>query len=326
MEKRTPVLVTNIDNDTRFRKNGYKHYQTKSFMSIPLVGPDKRLLGLVNIADKATGEPFNEQDLKLASTITDYASLIAHNLSVSEKLKQEKEALDKQNLLLEKYASVGKLAAGVVHEINNPLDGIIRFTNILLNQIDNHSVTREYLVEIKKGLNRIDNITKSLLQFSHQVNFNNLKNKNYVDLHSSIEETLGIFSTRVFNNIQVHKSLRTARLKILDIGLSHVFINIIKNAIDVMPGGGILDIHTEIKDSFVLISFKDSGPGVPEELKERIFEPFFTTKNMDKGAGLGLAICKEIISRYEGRIELESSPGQGSTFKVFIPIKHVENV
>jgi len=322
---RTPVLVKDIDRDSRFSRNGFKHYQTKSFISIPLIGTD-RLIGLINIADKNTGQPFTEEDLKLASTLAEYACIIAHNLSLSEKLRKEKDALDKQNSLLEKYASVGKLAAGVVHEITNPLDGIIRFTNMLLSQIDNHSIAREYLLEIKRGLNRIDNITKSLFQFSHQVNLHNLKVKNYIDLHQLIEESLSVFSSRLFDNIRISKNFNLPKPKILDIGLSHVFINIIKNAIDAMPKGGNLDIYTEVKDAFVTISFKDTGIGIPDGFKERVFEPFFTTKDIDKGAGLGLSICREIVSRYEGRIELESSIDKGSTFNVLIPVKFLENV
>jgi signal transduction histidine kinase len=325
VEKRTPVLVKDIDQDCRFPKNGFKHYQTKSFISIPLISSD-RLIGLINIADKGTGEPFTEEDLRLATTLTEYACIIAHNLSLSERLRKEKDALDKQNSLLEKYASVGKLAAGVVHEINNPLDGIIRFTNMLLHQIDNNSIAREYLLEIKRGLNRIDNITKSLFQFSHQVNLHNLKVKNYVDLHELIEESLAVFSSSLFEKIQVTKNFSLSKLRILDVGLSHAFINIIKNALDAMPRGGSLDISTEVKDSFVKISFKDTGMGIPDEFKERIFEPFFTTKNIDKGAGLGLSICREIVSRYEGKIELESSVDKGSTFVVLIPVKFLENV
>jgi len=164
IESRAPVLVKDINTDTRFHKNGFTHYCTNSFISVPLVTPDG-IIGLINIADKSTHEPFNEKDLEFASTLAEYACIIAYNLDLSEKLRAEKEELDKQKSLLEKYATVGKLAAGVVHEVNNPLDGIIRFTNMLLKQAEAHSVTQEYLGEIKRGLSKIENITKSLLQF-----------------------------------------------------------------------------------------------------------------------------------------------------------------
>lgn len=322
---KTPVLVKDIDRDLRFGKNGFKHYHTKSFIAVPIETPDG-VLGVINIADKSSGEAFTEQDLEYASLIVEYAGIIAYNLCIAERLKRETEALDKQKALLEKYASVGKLAAGVVHEVNNPLDGIIRYTNMLLKQIDTNSVAREYLLEIKRGLNRIENITKSLLQFSHQVNQSSLKVKTYVELHGLLEEAVQIFSERMKGRVEVVRDFSPRTLKVLDIGISHVFINIVKNALDAMPDGGTLKLRTEVKDTVVQISIQDTGFGIPEDLQERIFDAFFTTKSVEKGTGLGLAICREIVHKYDGKIEVESTPNNGSTFHILIPRRHVEHV
>lgn len=319
-----PVLVEDIDLDSRFKRNGFKHYRTDSFISIPLY-ISNNLLGVINIADKSTGNPFSQKDLEFVSTLAKYVCLIVDNLLDSGRLKQEKESLDKQKLLLEKYASVGKLAAGVVHEINNPLDGIIRYTNILLIQLENNPIVREYLLEIKKGLIRINGITKSLLEFSHQVNSNALQIKNYVDVNKLIDESLGIFEDRINGGIKIEKRYQNNLPKILDLGISHAFINIIKNALDAMSQEGRLMISVGLRDSLIEISFKDTGLGIPSEIKERIFEPFFTTKDRGKGTGLGLAICHEIINRYAGKIEVESVQGQGTTFTILIPKKYLEN-
>lgn len=319
-----PVLVKDIDQDSRFNRNGFNHYHTKSFISIPLFGCEG-LLGLINLTDKATGEPFSEKDLEFAATICRYACLIVDNILGSERLKQEKETLDNQKTLLEKYASMGKLAAGVVHEVNNPLDGIIRYTNILLAQLEKNSVVREYLLEIKKGLNRIANITRSLLEFSHYVNQDGIKIKKFVDLHMIIDESLDTICHRVNGDIQINKRYHQSLPRLLDFGISHVVINMIKNALDAMPQGGMLDIATEMKELTLQISFRDTGTGIPSEVKERIFEPFFTTKKIDKGTGLGLAISKEIINKYEGKIDVESSLELGTTFTILIPKQHLEN-
>jgi signal transduction histidine kinase len=240
-------------------------------------------------------------------------------------LRQEKEKLAKQKSTLEKYASVGKLAAGVVHEINNPLDGIIRYTNILLEQMESNSVVREYLLEVKKGLNRLTNITKSLLEFSHQVNSDTAQIKKYVDLHELIDESLVVLEDKLNGSIQINKNYKEGLPKILDFGLSHVVANIIKNSLDAMPKGGSLDIATDVRDSMLEIIFKDSGLGIPGEIRGRIFEPFFTTKSIEKGTGLGLAICKEIIDKYEGSIEVQSYPGKGSIFTILVPKKYLEH-
>lgn len=321
---RNPVLVKDIDKDGRFRSNGFNHYQTKSFISIPLFS-SKGLMGVINITDKSNREAFSEKDFNFAVAICNYACQAIDKLICCADLKQEKETLHKQKSLLEKYASVGKLAAGIVHEVNNPLDGIIRYTNILLIQLENNSIAREYLLEAKKGLNRIANITKSLLEFSHQVNSNSFKIKKYVDVHKLIDESLDLLQGKFNDSVRVDKKYKTDLPKMLDLGLTHVLANIIKNSLDAMPQGGRLEIATEAEDSVIKISFKDTGLGIPAEIREQIFEPFFTTKEIDKGTGLGLSICNEIISNYKGRIEVESSHGQGSTFTVLIPKEYLED-
>jgi signal transduction histidine kinase len=320
---KTPVLVKDISRDRRFHKNGFSHYKTNSFISIPLFSSGV-LLGLINLADKNSGEPFSEEDLEFAATIAKYACMnidISHNCA---ELKREKEALDKQKSLLEKYASVGKLAAGVVHEINNPLDGILRYTNILIKQLEENHIAREYLLEVKTGLNRIANITKSLLEFSHLANSGSAKEKKYIDINQLIDDSLDLLS-RELEDIKIKKEYKESLPKIIDFGLQRVFVNIIKNALDAMPGGGTLEISQEVRDSSLAITFKDSGTGIPHEVKNRIFEPFFTTKEINKGTGLGLSICNEIINKYEGRIEVHSSSGEGSRFTVLIPSKYLEN-
>ncbi len=320
----TPILVKDINKDSRFRRSGFNHYRTNSFISIPLF-TSAGLAGLINLADKSSGEPFSEKDLEFVVTICGYACLTIDSFINSLGLTQEKETQDKQKLLLEKYASVGKLAAGVVHEINNPLDGVIRYVNMLLGQITENSVAREYLLEAKKGLARIANITKSLLEFSHQVNSNRPEIKNYVDIHNLIEESLDVLGQKLNAKVAVNKNYKEGLPRILDFGLSHVFTNILKNALDAMSDGGRLEISTDIEDLMVTVSFKDTGIGINLEVKERIFEPFFTTKSIEKGTGLGLAISKEIISKYSGNIEVESYTGQGSTFTVLIPKGYLEN-
>ncbi len=324
VEIKTPVLVSDIDSDPRFNRNGFTHYNTKSFISIPLIGAEG-LIGLINISDKSTGEPFSEKDLQFAITLCKYACVIVENLFNSSKINEEKEKLEKQKKLLEKYATVGKLAAGVVHQINNPLDGIIRYTNMVLSQLSGHSVAREYLLEIKQGLNRIGNITKSLLEFSHLVNCDSPKFKRYVNIYELIDDSLAALKNKIGSNIKITRNYQLKLPRLMDMGISHVLINIITNAIDAMPEGGKLEISTEFKDSAVYISFKDTGQGIPHEIQNRIFEPFFTTKDMDKGTGLGLAISKEIVTKYDGTIEVQSMQGNGSTFTVLIPAKYLEN-
>jgi signal transduction histidine kinase len=191
--------------------------------------------------------------------------------------------------------------------------------------MEDNCIAKEYLLEIKKGLNRIANTTKSLLEFSRQVNNKSLQVKKYADVHKLIDESLDILKDRLSEDIRVNKKYKKSIPAILDFGLQHVMINILKNALDAISSEGIIDISTDIKDSMLEISFKDNGTGIPFEIREYIFEPFFTTKPTNKGTGLGLSISKEIVSQYEGRIEVKSVPGGGSDFTILIPTKYLEN-
>ena len=326
VEIKMPVLVKNIDVDPRFKKNGsVAKYNTGSFIAIPLFAAKGDLLGLINIADKSNKEPFTEKDLEFAVAVSKYICIVLEDLLHFSKLVHEREDLNKQKALLEKYASVGKLAAGVVHEINNPLDGVIRYTNILLEQSDNSSSTREYLLEVKKGLGRIENITKSLLDFSHLVSSDTLKNRRYVDVHQVIDESLDTLKSKLNGNIAISKRYKKSLPRILDLGLQYVVINLIRNALEAMTHKGKLEISTNMKNAIMMISFKDTGLGIPEEIRGHIFDAFFTTKSIDKGTGLGLSICREIVNKYEGKIEVSSKSGKGSTFTICIPKKYLEN-
>lgn len=324
MALREPVLVEDIAQDRRFGRNGFTHYHTNSFISLP-ISTSQGMVGLINIADKKTGKPFSKQDLHFATMVIRYASSSLEHLMRCKRLEDEKDALHKHAASLQRYASVGKLASGIVHEINNPLDGVMRYSNILLNQVEENSVWGEYLLEIKKGLNRIISTTKSLLDFSHSVNGSSLREKSYVDVHKVIDDSLDALKTVMAARIIVTKKYDTALPHLLDIGLQHIINNNIKNAIDAMPEGGTLQIQTALQGSMIKISFRDTGYGIPKEILSHIFEPFFSTKPKEQGVGLGLSICKEIISKYEGKIEVESLPGKGTCFTVLIPAKFSKN-
>ena len=164
---RQPVLVKDIDRDIRFHRNGFKHYRTGSFMAIPLF-VDGNPFGLINIGDKADGKPFSEQDLDFCVTLAKFGCRIIENLLFSSKIRLENERLFQEKSLLEKYASVGKMASGIVHEISNPLDGVIRFANMLTGQMERDPRFSGYLSGIKEGLARLRDITMSLCNFGRQ--------------------------------------------------------------------------------------------------------------------------------------------------------------
>jgi signal transduction histidine kinase len=319
---KSPVLVKDVDTDIRFGRNGFSHYHTKSFISLPIICQD-RLVGVINLADKKNGSAFNEEDLAAASMMVKYAAMALANYRQFAQLHAEKEDLHKQKVLLERYAFLGKLASGIVHEVNNPLDGIIRYINILLSQMDDNHVAREYLLEVKKGLERIAHLTKSVLAFSRQVNAEPRPESRSIDLVHAVDEALEVLRGKRTDGLKVVKHFRRPSLVVEDLGLQNVFINIVKNALDAMPRGGVLEVVADVDEESVFLCFTDTGKGIPSDIKSHIFEPFFTTKGISEGNGLGLAICKEIIDRYGGTIHVHSVPSHGATFTIAIPKRYL---
>jgi len=313
-DPQTKELVLNYSYNPQPRPN-----RRGSFMSIPLFVSGSPL-GIINIGDKSNKEQFSEKDLAFAVTLAKYSCRIIENLLDSAKIRKENEELSKEKSLLEKYASVGKMASGIVHEIANPLDGIIRFANMLSVQMELDPRASGYLSGIKTGLNRIRDITLTLINFGCQFRAAPGQEQGDTDVNKILDDSLAIFQHRISGQIRVIKKLRRNLPPVEAQELQQVFINLIKNALDAMSGSGELRIQTALRQNNLVISIKDNGNGIPLEVREHIFEPFFTTKGVEKGAGLGLSICKEIINGYHGHITVRSKPGKGTEFSVLIPI------
>ncbi len=323
--RREAVLVKDIHKDPRFSPQPFHRYLTNSFICVPLTSPEG-LLGVVNISDKKTGGAFCDGDFELACLVS---RLMAQVIEVElrcgklageiKALKDEKEKSRQERLFLEKFASLGRLAGGIVHEINNPLDAVTRYTNLLIEKDPEKNVAREYLDEIKVGLTRMNKITRSLLEFSQQLK--DSERREVVDVNAAVEEALSLFRHGLFaGNVRIQKEYDELLPRIQDKGLCRVFSNMIKNAFDAMPEGGTLTIRTARDNGHILIAFRDTGTGMDQEAQEKIFTPFYTTKAIGKGVGLGLPICFEVVQRYGGRIDVESVPGLGTTFSVRLPL------
>ena len=322
--ERKPILVGDMDSEVSLGyKPRFNHYHSKSFLSVPLEFSGD-LIGVVNITDKFKGT-FDHKDLRVVVTISMYLGIALHSLkNYLEEQKRRNEELTKELGNLKKSAeqskklsSLGKVVGGLVHEINNPLDGVIRYFNLAFDCVEEEGLVKEYLQEAKAGLARIATIVRSLLDFCWSLS----PQEGQIDTNRVIEESLFLFSHYIVSkNIEVKKYLAPQLPKLPDYRLKLVFNNIIKNACEAMRRGGTLIVYTAVNNSFVEIRFKDTGQGIAPELQSRIFEPFFTTKNMGEGSGLGLAISYEIVQRYKGNIFVESEPEKGTTFIIQLPI------
>jgi signal transduction histidine kinase len=239
-----------------------------------------------------------------------------------KRMEAEKGEIERRAQLASRLASIGELASGVAHEINNPLTGVIGYAQLLLARKDIPKDIRHDVEIINEGAQRVANIVKKLLAFARQTR----PEQRYVNINELIRNTLDLQAYALAaNNIKV--SLQLARdlpMPIADPAqLQQVFLNLIMNAETEMKlahDKGKLSIKTEHVDNIIRISFKDNGPGIAKEILESIFDPFFTTREVGEGTGLGLSICYGIIKEHGGRIWAESEPGKGATLIIELPV------
>jgi two-component system NtrC family sensor kinase len=233
----------------------------------------------------------------------------------------ERRKIEEQLILTDRLASVGQLAAGIAHELNNPLTGVIGFSDLLLER-DLPTDVKEDLETVNQEAKRAVNIVKGLLAFAREQR----TEKALVDINSIIQGVLQIrsYEQRV-SNIEVDAHLAIALPQVMGNGvqLQQVFINIIVNAEQAMieaHGRGKLTIVTEQVGDMVRASITDDGPGISPSNMKQLFTPFFTTREVGKGTGLGLSICHGIVTEHGGKLHAESEPGKGATFVVELPI------
>jgi C4-dicarboxylate-specific signal transduction histidine kinase len=232
----------------------------------------------------------------------------------------EKVNIQRQLVKAERLAAVGKLASKVAHELNNPMDGILRYINLAIRIIEQENLEKpkEYLAQCRQGLMRMVQIVSELLEFSRST----YASLEYIKIEQIIEDAITTMHTRAeASNVRVLRNYAPDIPQIGNGNLFQVFCNLIKNALDAMPDGGELSISTRLAgDDIAVVEFRDTGSGLPAENADAIFEPFFTTKDKGKGTGLGLAICKDIVERDLGRITAENAPQGGSIFTVYLPV------
>ncbi len=278
------------------------------------------------IGELATEFNHMTSELRDARTqITDWTHTLEQRV---DRKSRELERAHHSLLHSEKLASVGKLAATVAHEINNPLFGILTNARLARKAIDQSPQLDETgkskignkLAIIERESNRCGEIVKNLLMFSRQAP----PKFELVPLDAVIERTLSLVRhSYQLQNIQLDLSLEHHGAQIHgDAGqLQQVLLVLLVNASEALQGinGAQVSLSTRVEDQNVVISVKDNGPGIPEDVRERIFEPFFTTKQEGPRTGLGLAIALGILEQHQGSIQVQSEPGKGTEFLLRLP-------
>ena len=229
----------------------------------------------------------------------------------------EMKKMEEQIINSEKLASIGRLAAGIAHEIGNPLTSVFSFIQIL-REMEDDKFKKESLDTIYFHINRISEILKQLSGFSRMP----AGEASECRINDIIETSLNLIQyDKKAKNVSIVKELSPSLPEVVCSGnqLSQVFVNLILNAIDAMPDGGSLTIKSMTRGSDIVIRFEDTGVGIPKEDLTRIFDPFYTTK--EKGTGLGLAVSYDIIKKMNGALSIESELGKGSVFTITMPYK-----
>lgn len=251
-------------------------------------------------------------------------------------VRAERERMRRELLLADRMASLGTLAAGVAHEINNPLTAVVGGLELAVEELAQCSVVdeperveriSELLRDAQEASERVRNIVRELKSFSRSDD----AAIDAVDIHSAIDASI-----RIVRHELKHSALLTTIYATVppvrgnEARLSQVFLNLLVNAAHSMPssrseGNQIVVATSLAKDGRVSVEVRDNGQGIRADLVKRIFDPFFTTKTVDRGMGLGLSICQRIVSELGGEISVESTEGEGTTFRTLLPVFHGAN-
>jgi two-component system NtrC family sensor kinase len=268
-------------------------------------------------------EAFDQMTSHLRDRTEEAERLYAETVQRNKELAAINARLQETQLQLiqsEKLAAIGQLTAGIVHDVKNPLT-VIKGTAELMQEEPNLSDDeRKELSMIRESAVKANNIVSDLLKFARQTT----AEKKSQDLRETVTASIRL-TTYLSRQAQVKMDVSLPDQPVMVAydaqQVEQVFINLIANAIQAMPDRGSLQVNLEQKDGMATVSFADTGTGIPPEIINRIFDPFFTTKPEGQGTGLGLSVSYGIIASHEGRIEVQSQVGQGTTFTVFLPLE-----
>ncbi len=334
-------------------------YTSRSSLSVPLKNHENEIVGvlqLTNARNRATQEtgPFSDEDQRLLEILASQAAVaLSKNQLISEleevnrqlrleiaernRAEEEKDKLQMQLLQAQKMEAIGQLAGGIAHDFNNVLTAIIGYGNLLLISIDEDSPLNKYVSQMLTASERAAKLVSSLLAFSRKQE----TNPEPVDVNRIIKGVEPLIIRLAGEDVAFRAVLASDDLTVMADAtqIDQVLLNLAGNARDAMPGGGSLTIstgRTEMDNVFIrshgygragqyaVITVSDTGSGIDTETQERIFEPFFTTKEVGKGTGLGLAMAYGIIKQHNGYISVDSEPGGGTTFRIYLPLVRSE--
>ncbi len=316
-QERKPLLVVSRESSPVAVTQPEGQYETESFISAP-IRANGRLIGVLNLTEKKSKKPFNDTDLGIVMSILDQ---FASNI---EQAFQQKDLLERIKCLEQKVqgsqrkAGMGEIVEGVAHEINSGLDAAMRFVRIARQRGEElgDDLLCESLSDARTALERICRIVKPVNQYSR----NGKKAAKDTDINEMLDDVLILMSHKLSKHkVRVVKQFQKDLPRVsARSDLDQVVFNIMNNALEAMGPGGTLSLSTALEDGHVAMHFQDTGCGIPEELLSTLGERGVSTK--EKGSGIGLSICKDIVEQHGGKMSVSSKVGRGSTFTVRLPL------
>jgi signal transduction histidine kinase len=317
-----PLLVPDAQTDFRLDRDLMARLGVRCLMTAPLWSSNA-MTGLLTVLNKHGGGAFDKHDFRLFTVFSNLIGAALQNAQLYGDLKKSVEKLElTQGQLIHstKMAAIGELSANVAHEINNPLTSVLGYASHLLRTAELPDHQKKLLRMMEQETLRVRKIIRNLLDFARQ-------RPSWMqpsDLLQPLRETValvqgvashdGVIIREEYDGTPIIVNMDTNEVK-------QVFINIVTNALQAMPDGGTLIVRSATTPgNEAMVSFADTGVGIPDENRAKIFEPFFSTKGEGRGTGLGLSISYRIMQNHGGRIEVDGPVGGGSTFRVFFPL------
>ncbi len=281
-------------------------YRTRSMLCMPMRNRYGKIIGVFQFLNKDT-EPFRKEDEEFIDALSAHASIAIENARVAQEM-----------ILNERLSTVGTMASTILHDIKSPMHTIKIYKQALRNISGNEDAV-ELADEVIEQIDRLVNMVQEILDFSRGVSTTTMRK---VDIGSLMDKVLSFLDKEIErHNLKLDKQLEYTGPCVLDPDkMERVFHNIASNAVDAMDEGGTLTVATTMFDDKLQVIFRDTGRGIPKEIRARIFDPFFTF-GKKHGTGLGMSIVKKIIEDHNGIIDFETAEGKGTTFYIYLPLR-----
>jgi two-component system NtrC family sensor kinase len=300
-----------------FQSSNFVESRKKMSAAVIAGGKSRGMVEVVYMQCKgsAQGKTFLKEEYNLLRAIARQIVFVIER----RQTEMDKEDLQKQLIHADRLATIGQLAAGVAHELNEPLSNILGFAQLVRKHPELPGESANDIDKIVGASLYAREIIKKLLLFARQTT----AFKGRVNCNDVISEALGLFEHRLEKaGIELVRDFFTQLPVIVADGgqLKQVIVNLVVNSIQAMPKGGVLTVRTAIDGAHLIVAIEDTGTGMTKEVLDRIFVPFFTTKDVDQGTGLGLPVVHGIITSHGGTISVKSSPHSGATFTIRLPV------